>query len=108
MILFTRAVAQNFRVLFARCVAGRPCGPAPPVVIQVRDGTRTVAATTIDGVTLTHASPADKEGDDLIVLPATVLAEVEGGTDEAVTLDRSSVAWPGGTAGTSRGRCPSS
>lgn len=101
MILFTRAVAQNFRVLFARCVAGRPRGPAPPVVIHIRAGTRIVAATTIDGVTLTHHASADKEGDDLIVLPATVLAEVEGGTDEAVTLDRPSklrgvVRWPGG------------
>jgi hypothetical protein len=101
MILFTRAVAQNFRVLFARCVAGRPRGPAPPVVIHIRDGTRTVAATTIDGVTLTHTASADKKGDDLLVLPATLLAEVEGGTDEVVTLDRDSklrgvVRWPGG------------
>lgn len=101
MILFTRGVAQNFRALFARCVAGRPRGPAPPVVIHVRDGMRTVAVTTIDGVTLTHHASADKEGDDLIVLPATVLAEVEGGTDEAVTLDRESklrgvLRWPGG------------
>jgi hypothetical protein len=101
MILFTRAVAQNFRALFARCVAGRPRGPAPPVVVHVRDGTRAIAATTPDGVTLTHASPAPGEGDDLLVLPATALAEVEGGTDEAVTLDRPSklrgvLRWPGG------------
>src|SRR5438876_431082 len=101
MILFTRVVAQAFRVLFARCVAGRPRGPAPPVVVQVREGTRTVAATTPDGVTLTHTSPAPGEGDGLLVLPAAVLAEVEGGTDEAVVLDRPSklrgvVRWHGG------------
>jgi hypothetical protein len=101
MILFTRTVAQNFRALFARCVAGRPRGPAPPVIIQIRDDTRAVAATTPDGVTLTHTAPADRESDDLVVLPAAVLAEVEGGTDEVVALDRPSklrgvVRWHGG------------
>ncbi len=88
MILFPRAVARDFRLLFARCVAGRPRGPAPPVVIQFKDDVRTLAATTAEGVTLTHTSPAPKEPDDLLVLPASILAEVEGGTDEAVVLDR--------------------
>jgi hypothetical protein len=90
MVLFTRAIAQNFRLLFARCVAGRPRGPAPPVVIQVRDRVKTVAATTAGGVTLTHTSPAPKEEDDLLVLPASVLSEAEGGTDDGVVLDRQS------------------
>lgn len=101
MTLFTRMVAQNFRALFARCVTGRPSGPAPPVVIQTQDEVRTLAATTAAGVTLTHASPAPKEPDDLFVLPASVLAEVEGGTDEAVDLDRETklrgvLRWHGG------------
>ena len=101
MILFTRAVARDFRVLFGRCVAGRPRGPAPPVVIQITDDVRTLAATTAEGVTLTHTSPAPKEADDLLVLPAAVLTEVEGSTDEAVALDRETklrgvVRWPGG------------
>ena len=101
MTLFTRAVAQNFRLLFARCVAGRPRGPAPPVVIQIRGGTRTLAATTSEGVALMHTAPASEEPDDLLVLPATMLAEVEGGTDEEVTLDREAglrgaVRWHGG------------
>lgn len=101
MILFTRAVARDFRVLFGRCVAGRPRGPAPPVVIQIRDDVRTLAATTAEGVTLTHTSPAPKEVHDLLVLPAAVLTEVEGGTDEAVALDRETkfrgvVRWHGG------------
>jgi hypothetical protein len=101
MTLFTRVVAQNFRALFARCVTGRPRGPAPPIVVQTRDEVRTLAATTAAGVTLTHASPAPKEPDELLVLPSTVLAEVEGGTDEPVDLDRPSklrgvVRWHGG------------
>ena len=99
MILFTRAVARRLPVLFARCVAGRPRGPAPPVVIQIKDEVRTLAATTPEGVTLTHTSPALKESDDLLVLPAAILAEIEGSTDEAVALDRPSklrgvLRWP--------------
>ena len=101
MVLFTRVTARDFRLLFTRCVAGRPRGPAPPVVVRVAGGTRTVRATTSDGVTLTHASPSGTEGDDLLVLSAAVLGEVEGGTDEAVTVDRPSklrgvLRWPGG------------
>ncbi len=101
MILFTRVGARDFRVLFTRCVAGRPRGPAPLVVIQIKDETRAVIASTPDGVTLTHTSHAPKERDDFLLLPATVLAEVEGGTDEIVTLERRSkllavVRWHGG------------
>ena len=101
MILFTLRGRADLPALFARCVAGRPRGPAPPVVIQITAGVRTLAATTPEGVTLTHASPAVKEGDDLLVLPAATLAEVEGGTDEAVALDRPSklrgvLRWPDG------------
>ena len=47
MTLFTRAVARDFRLLFARCVAGRPRGPAPAVVVQFRSGTRALAATSL-------------------------------------------------------------
>lgn len=90
MTPFTRTTARDFRALFARCVSGRPRGPAPPVVIQVKYEVRTLAATTPEGVTLTHTSPAVKEADDLLVLPAVALAEVEGGTDETVTVDRPS------------------
>ena len=102
MTPFTRVEARDFRALFTRCVAGRPRGPAHPVVIQIRGERRTVTATTPDGVTLTHTSPAPKERDDHLLLPATVLAEVEGGTDEIVTLERQSkllavVRWHGGT-----------
>jgi hypothetical protein len=101
MTLFTRAVARDFRVLLGRCVSGRPRGPAPPVVIEIQDQMRTVVSTTADGVTLTHSSPAPKEGNDRLVLPSAVLAEVEGGTDEPVALERQSklrgvVRWPGG------------
>src|SRR5262249_26955419 len=102
MILFTRAVARDFQILFARCSVRRPRGHPPPVVIQIHNQQRIVAATTSAGVILTHTSPAPKEADELFVLPASVLAEVEGGTDEVVTLDRQTklrgiVKWHDGT-----------
>lgn len=101
MVLFTRAVARDFATLFGRCVSGRPRGPGPPVVVSVRGGVRTVHATTPDGVTLAHTAPAAGEPDDAAVLPASVPAEVGGGTDDDVTLERQSrarcvVRWPGG------------
>ncbi|MBA4192785.1 MAG: hypothetical protein C0467_32885 [Planctomycetaceae bacterium] len=102
MTLLTRSQARDFQVLFSRCVSGRPRGPAPPVVVQIKDGVRSVAATSVTGVTLTHSTPAPHERDDFVLLPASVLAEVEGSTDEAVTLERQSklrgvVRWHGGS-----------
>jgi len=67
MILFTRVESRDFRVLFHRCVAGRPRGPAPPVAIQIKDSTRIITATTVEGVILTHTSPVPKEQDDFVV-----------------------------------------
>lgn len=102
MILFTRVEARDFQVMFHRCVSGRPRGPAPPVTIQITDDARIITATTPDGVILTHTSAAPKELDAFVVLPASVFAEVEGSTDEVVTLERQSklravVCWHGGS-----------
>ena len=48
------------------------------------------AATTPEGVTLTHTAPAPGERDDRLVLSAGILANVEGGTDDPVSADRQS------------------
>jgi hypothetical protein len=88
MILFTPSTARTFRTLLARCVTGRPRGPAPPVVVRFVGGTRTLAATTPGGVILTHTARTAADRDDLVVLPGHVLAGTEGGSDEPVTLDR--------------------
>ncbi|HEX4607095.1 MAG TPA: hypothetical protein VH092_02735 [Urbifossiella sp.] len=42
MIVIPRRLARDFRALARRCVAGRPRGPAPPVVLEARAGTLTV------------------------------------------------------------------
>lgn len=101
MILCTRVEARDFRALFARCLAGRPRGPASPLVIRFANGTRVIASTTVEGVMLTHTSPATGERDELLVLPGSILAGVEGSTDEGVKLDRQSklravLHWQGG------------
>ncbi len=101
MILFNRVEARDFHALLARCVAGRPRGPAPPVVLRIAQGMRTLACTTGHGVMLMHTVSSD-ECDDLLVLPGSILPEVEGSTDEGVTLDRQSklrgaIHWHGGS-----------
>ena len=78
MTLFTRALARDFRLLFARCVAGRPRGPAPPVVVRVANRVCTRAATTAEGVTLMHTAPAPDGWAYLWELgPAEIFTEVE-------------------------------
>lgn len=90
MILFTRVEARDFHTLLSRCVSGRPRGPAPVLLIRFANGTRTIASTSPDGVLLTHTTAVASEQDELLVVPGSVLAEVEGSTDEGVKLDRHS------------------
>jgi len=99
MIVLSRVLARDFRALLGRCVSGRPRGPAPPITVWLKDGLQTLSATTTDGIRLSHSSEAPNESDDEMVLPATVLAEVEGGADEPVRIERQSklraqVRWP--------------
>src|SRR5438477_9186334 len=90
VVVFTRALARDFRALLARCSPGRPRGPAPPVVVRVRGGVRTLAAATAEGVTLTYATAAAGEPDGVLVLPGHTLAGVEGGACDPVRLARDS------------------
>ena len=58
--------------------------------MRVKSGVRTMSATTPDGVTLTLTSDAPGEPDGLVILPTSVLAEVESGADEPVQVERKS------------------
>ncbi|VTU00880.1 Uncharacterized protein OS=Pirellula staleyi (strain ATCC 27377 / DSM 6068 / ICPB 4128) GN=Psta_3409 PE=4 SV=1 [Gemmataceae bacterium] len=107
MILFTRAVARDVRAVLARCASGRPRGPAPTVVVRACGGQRTVTATTPGGVMVVHTTPAPDAPDGVAVVPAAVLADVEGAADTAVVLDRASkgrgtVRWEAGGAAHAR------
>ncbi|OWK40130.1 hypothetical protein [Fimbriiglobus ruber] len=55
MIVFPRERARSVRALARKCVAGRPRGPAPPVVLESRAGTLSVWVHTADAV-LTHTA----------------------------------------------------
>jgi len=101
MILCTRVEARDFKMQLSRCVSGRPRGPAPFLVIRFGTGRRTIASTTTDGVMLTHTSTADGEREEILVVPGSILAEIEGGTSEEVKLERQSklrgvMYWHGG------------
>jgi hypothetical protein len=101
MILFTRSIAQTFRALLQRCSVGRSRGHPPPLIVRVRGGASTIASTTTEGVLLTHTWPADPKQTELLVVPGKVLADVEGDTDDPVSLDqksklRGTVRWAGG------------
>ncbi|OWK39988.1 hypothetical protein [Fimbriiglobus ruber] len=84
MIVFPRERARSVRALARKCVAGRPRGPAPPVVFESRAGTLSVWVHTADAV-LTHTAPT-AGGDGVLVVPMDVLTAVEGTGDEAVEL----------------------
>ncbi len=84
MIVISRGLARGFRSLARKCVTGRPRGPAPPVVLEARDGTLTAWVRTEDAA-LTYTAPSTC-GDDLVVVPMAVVEAVEGAGDEPVEL----------------------
>ncbi|MFO0825901.1 MAG: hypothetical protein U0792_22745 [Gemmataceae bacterium] len=89
MILFTRVEARDACCSIAVSRAD-PERPAPDVRIQFVNGLRTMACSSNENVILTHTIPVPNEPDEVLVLPGSVLEEVEGGTDEGVKLDRRS------------------
>ncbi|OWK34104.1 hypothetical protein [Fimbriiglobus ruber] len=82
MIVWSRGSARAFRALARKCVAGRPRGPAPVVVFEVRAGTLTVWTRTADAG-LAYTAPTDGT-DRRLLVPMATLADVEGGGDEPV------------------------
>ncbi len=107
MIVLSRRVAWRFHAAYARCVAGRPRGPAPPVVLRQTAGRVTLAAA-FPGVVLELAVPGPAGVPaEVLVVPAAALAAAAGpgGTAEfaggAWDPFDGSVHWDGpGPAGT--------
>lgn len=84
MIVMSRWLARSFRALARKCVSGRPRGPAPAVVVEVRAGTLTVWTKT-DDAGLVYSAPTES-GDEVMVIPMAVLDAVEGSGNDPVEL----------------------
>ena len=84
MVVISRGLARSFRALARRCVSGRPRGPAPAVVCEVRAGTLT-AWTRTDHAGLVYTAPSRCD-DEVVVIPMAVLEAVEGGGGDPVEL----------------------
>ncbi len=87
MIAFPRRVARRFRAACAKCVSGRPRGPAPCVVIRHANGRVTLTAT-FPEVTLELAyTTSARSRAEVLVVPMTSLETVAANSDEPVEFD---------------------
>lgn len=96
MIVIRRDLARAFRALARMCLAGRPRGPAPPVVCRACAGILTLWART-ETAGLAYSTPTPETGEEVLVVPMAVLGAVEGAAADPVEL----AAGPG-LAGTAR------
>ncbi len=85
MIAFPRDLARRFRAVAPKCVAGRPRGPAPPVVCRTAGGVLTLTAR-FDGAVLSVSAPAPGTAAGTLVVPMAVLEAVEGTGPDPVEL----------------------
>ena len=73
MISIPRTTARAVRAVARACVAGRPRGPAPPVVVRRLGGTLTLFAR-VDGVAVAFAAGPQAGPDETVVVSMAVLA----------------------------------
>jgi hypothetical protein len=71
------------------------------VIIHFANQKRVVTSSTDAGVKLTHTSTVPGAHDDTLILPGSILGEIEGSTDEPVSIERQAklravVSWHGG------------
>jgi|GEM_PF-3669305 len=85
MIAIPREVARTYRALAKKCLAGRPRGPAPPVVIRVRAGVLTLWSR-IETVGLRYSVAAPGAESETLLVPMDLLAAVEGPRSDPVSL----------------------
>lgn len=86
MIAFPRRVARRFRAACAKCVAGRPRGPAPSVVIRQSKNRVTLTAT-FPEVILELACGTPESETEVLVVPMAVLDEIGSAAPELVQLE---------------------
>ena len=85
MIAIPRELARAFRALAKKCLAGRPRGPAPPVVIRVRAGVLTLW-TRVESVGLRYTVAAPAAESETLLVPMDLLAAIEGASSDPVSL----------------------
>ena len=85
MIAISRDVARTFRALAKKCLAGRPRGPAPPVVIRIRAGVLTLWSR-IESVGLRYSVAAPAAESETQSVPMDLLAAIEGPRSDLATL----------------------
>jgi hypothetical protein len=85
MIVIPRDVARAFRAVAKKCLAGRPRGPAPPVLIRVRAGVLTLWSR-IESVGLRYSVAAPAAENAILLVPMAVLAAIEGPRPDPVAL----------------------
>lgn len=78
-------MARAFRALSKKCLAGRPRGSAPPVVIQVRSGVLTLWSR-VGSVGLRYAVAAPDAENETLLVPMDLLAAVESTRSDPVSL----------------------
>jgi len=85
MISIRRSTARSVRAVARACVAGRPRGPAPDVVVRRSGGEVTLFAV-VDGVAVAFAAGPQPGPDEAHAVPMAVLAAAEGGGADPVEL----------------------
>ena len=85
MIVIPRGLARSFRTVARSCVAGRPRGPAPPVVVRVHAGRLSLATTFADVfVIVTVPAPPDAVVEAVLV-PADAFARADTAGEVQIT-----------------------
>ena len=84
MIAITRDLARRFRAIAKKCLAGRPRGPAPAVVCQVRADTLSLWTRT-ESAGLLYAAPFQGK-DATLVVSMSLFESIEGPGTEAVEV----------------------
>jgi hypothetical protein len=87
MLMLPRVSARAFRALLRKCVPGRSRGPVPAVLLLAQGDVLSLVAATED-VMLRYTMP-NTGGEESLVVPMTVLEEVEGSADSVDFIPKS-------------------
>lgn len=87
MMTIPRGLARSFRAVIRKCQTARPRPPAPPVLVEVRDGHLHLACV-LDGVGVVLSVPAAECEIERVLVPMDILDAVEGALVEIAVSSR--------------------